>query len=56
MTSNAPEIMLTGRKVLVTGGARGLGEAFARALVTAGASHHWHSVRNRAWAVIRRRF
>lgn len=30
--------MLTGRKVLVTGGARGLGEAFARALVAAGAS------------------
>ena len=29
--------MLNGRKVLVTGGARGLGEAFARALVTAGA-------------------
>ena len=29
--------MLTGRKVLVTGGARGLGEAFARALLAAGA-------------------
>lgn len=29
--------MLPGRKVLVTGGARGLGEAFARALVGAGA-------------------
>lgn len=36
--TNTPEIMLTGRKVLVTGGARGLGEAFARALVAAGAS------------------
>ncbi|MES2361889.1 MAG: SDR family oxidoreductase [Pseudomonadota bacterium] len=35
--TNTPEIMLTGRKVLVTGGARGLGEAFARALVAAGA-------------------
>jgi 3alpha(or 20beta)-hydroxysteroid dehydrogenase len=33
----ASEIMLTGRKVLVTGGARGLGEAFARALLAAGA-------------------
>ncbi len=32
-----PEISLTGRKVLVTGGARGLGESFARALVSAGA-------------------
>lgn len=32
-----PEIMLTGRRVLVTGAARGLGEAFARALVAAGA-------------------
>ena len=31
------EILLTGRKVLVTGGARGLGEAFARALLGAGA-------------------
>jgi NAD(P)-dependent dehydrogenase (short-subunit alcohol dehydrogenase family) len=29
--------MLTGRKVLVTGGARGLGEAFARSLLAAGA-------------------
>lgn len=38
MTTSLPEIMLTGRKVLVTGGARGLGEAFARALVAAGAS------------------
>ncbi|MES2414127.1 MAG: SDR family oxidoreductase [Pseudomonadota bacterium] len=37
MTTTAPEIMLTGRKVLVTGGARGLGEAFARALVAADA-------------------
>ena len=37
MTIHAPEIMLVGRKVLVTGGARGLGEAFARALVAAGA-------------------
>jgi NAD(P)-dependent dehydrogenase (short-subunit alcohol dehydrogenase family) len=33
----ASEILLTGRKVLVTGGARGLGEAFARALLAAGA-------------------
>jgi NAD(P)-dependent dehydrogenase (short-subunit alcohol dehydrogenase family) len=33
----APEISLHGRKVLVTGGARGLGESFARALVAAGA-------------------
>ena len=31
------EITLAGRKVLVTGGARGLGEAFARALLGAGA-------------------
>ncbi len=31
------EISLKGRKVLVTGGARGLGESFARALVAAGA-------------------
>jgi NAD(P)-dependent dehydrogenase (short-subunit alcohol dehydrogenase family) len=38
MSTNLPEINLTGRKVLVTGGARGLGEAFARALVAAGAS------------------
>ena len=37
MTDPTPEIMLPGRKVLVTGGARGLGEAFARALVGAGA-------------------
>ena len=35
--ATASEIMLTGRKVLVTGGARGLGEAFARALLAAGA-------------------
>lgn len=32
---DAPEINLAGRRVLVTGGARGLGEAFARALVQA---------------------
>jgi NAD(P)-dependent dehydrogenase (short-subunit alcohol dehydrogenase family) len=32
-----PEIRLEGRKVLVTGAARGLGESFARALVGAGA-------------------
>ena len=32
-----PEFNLQGRKVLVTGGARGLGESFARALVAAGA-------------------
>jgi NAD(P)-dependent dehydrogenase (short-subunit alcohol dehydrogenase family) len=32
-----PEICLDGRKVLVTGAARGLGESFARALVGAGA-------------------
>jgi NAD(P)-dependent dehydrogenase (short-subunit alcohol dehydrogenase family) len=37
MSFPTPEIMLPGRKVLVTGGARGLGEAFARALVGAGA-------------------
>lgn len=36
-TANAQEIFLTGRRVLVTGGARGLGEAFARALLAAGA-------------------
>lgn len=34
---NASEINLHERRVLVTGGARGLGEAFARALVHAGA-------------------
>lgn len=32
-----PEIRLDGRRVLVTGAARGLGESFARALVAAGA-------------------
>ncbi len=32
-----PEIQLSGRRVLVTGSARGLGESFARALVAAGA-------------------
>jgi NAD(P)-dependent dehydrogenase (short-subunit alcohol dehydrogenase family) len=31
------EINLTGKKILVTGGARGLGEAFAQALLSAGA-------------------
>ena len=31
------EIQLQGRRVLVTGAARGLGESFARALVAAGA-------------------
>ncbi len=36
MTSHH-EIQLQGRRVLVTGSARGLGEAFARALVAAGA-------------------
>ena len=38
-TSATPlsEILLTDRRVLVTGGARGLGEAFVRALVQAGA-------------------
>ena len=35
--TNTPEIFLTGRRVLVTGGARGLGEAFTRALLAAGA-------------------
>ena len=34
---NAPEINLSGRRVLVTGAARGLGESFARALLGAGA-------------------
>jgi NAD(P)-dependent dehydrogenase (short-subunit alcohol dehydrogenase family) len=34
---STPEINLSGRRVLVTGGARGLGEAFVRALVAAGA-------------------
>ena len=37
MNQTPPEISLTGCKVLVTGGARGLGEAFARALLGAGA-------------------
>jgi NAD(P)-dependent dehydrogenase (short-subunit alcohol dehydrogenase family) len=32
----APEINLTGRRVLITGGARGLGAAFAQAVVQAG--------------------
>ena len=35
--TNEPEIRLQGRRVLVTGSARGLGAAFARALVDAGA-------------------
>lgn len=35
--SKTPEIRLDGRRVLVTGSARGLGESFARALVAAGA-------------------
>ncbi len=34
---NLPEMNLQGRRVLVTGAARGLGESFARALVAAGA-------------------
>ena len=34
---NYSDINLAGRRVLVTGGARGLGEAFARALLVAGA-------------------
>ncbi|MBP7566370.1 MAG: SDR family oxidoreductase [Burkholderiaceae bacterium] len=34
---NSSEIRLDGRRVLVTGAARGLGESFARALVAAGA-------------------
>jgi NAD(P)-dependent dehydrogenase (short-subunit alcohol dehydrogenase family) len=34
---STPEIKLSGRRVLVTGGARGLGEAFVRTLVAAGA-------------------
>ncbi|MEY4267067.1 MAG: hypothetical protein RIS90_1602, partial [Pseudomonadota bacterium] len=36
-STQTPEINLAGRRVLVTGGARGLGEAFARALLAAGA-------------------
>jgi NAD(P)-dependent dehydrogenase (short-subunit alcohol dehydrogenase family) len=35
--TSTPEIRLDGRRVLVTGAARGLGESFARALVAAGA-------------------
>jgi NAD(P)-dependent dehydrogenase (short-subunit alcohol dehydrogenase family) len=35
--SYAPEINLTGRRLLITGGARGLGAAFAQAAVQAGA-------------------
>ncbi len=37
MMDTQAEIQLQGRRVLVTGAARGLGEAFARALVAAGA-------------------
>lgn len=37
MDSMAQEIRLEGRRVLVTGGARGLGESFVRALLAAGA-------------------
>ncbi len=37
MMAKNTEIVLTGRRVLVTGGSRGLGEAFVRALVQAGA-------------------
>ena len=37
MSDPQTEIHLPGRRVLVTGGARGLGEAFVRALVAAGA-------------------
>lgn len=37
LSSNASEIQLHGRRVLVTGAARGLGESFATALVRAGA-------------------
>jgi NAD(P)-dependent dehydrogenase (short-subunit alcohol dehydrogenase family) len=36
-TQDPPEISLNGRRVLVTGAARGLGEAFVRALVAADA-------------------
>ncbi len=32
------DIQLTGRKILITGGARGLGESFARACLSAGAN------------------
>jgi NAD(P)-dependent dehydrogenase (short-subunit alcohol dehydrogenase family) len=37
MNTVTPEIRLDGRRVLVTGAARGLGESFARALVASGA-------------------
>ncbi|REE07571.1 NAD(P)-dependent dehydrogenase (short-subunit alcohol dehydrogenase family) [Paraburkholderia sp. BL27I4N3] len=37
MVEPAPVVSLTGRRVLVTGGARGLGAAFVKALVEAGA-------------------
>lgn len=37
MNQASPEISLAGSKVLITGGARGLGEAFARALTDSGA-------------------
>ena len=37
MSAQTPDIVLNARRVLVTGGARGLGEAFVRALVHAGA-------------------
>ena len=37
MSNPQAEIHLAGRRVLVTGGARGLGEAFVRALIAAGA-------------------
>jgi NAD(P)-dependent dehydrogenase (short-subunit alcohol dehydrogenase family) len=35
---SSPEFNLTGRKVLITGAARGLGASFAKALIEAGAS------------------
>ena len=37
MADNVATVRLDGRRVLVTGGARGLGESFVRALVAAGA-------------------
>ncbi|MDY7788308.1 SDR family oxidoreductase [Burkholderia ubonensis] len=37
MADQAPVVSLAGRRVLVTGGARGLGAAFVKALVAAGA-------------------
>ncbi|EGD01146.1 short chain dehydrogenase, partial [Burkholderia sp. TJI49] len=37
MAEHAPVVSLAGRRVLVTGGARGLGAAFVKALVEAGA-------------------